>query len=202
VPDGPTHTWTLRCVQVGHGSEVHLAHASWSAEASSGRQWTVLSPSARTHAPQAPHAPHALGLLVPTSHLTGGVGGSWAADTEARMRPHLLPLSARDIIAFVVIVVTLFIAAGGGIGGGGVLVPLFILCLQFKTQHAVALSNLTIAGGATANLLCNLTRCCALARAQYAGAMYASTDPGAYACSYSSMWHRFRTHTPGATNPA
>lgn len=49
--------------------------------------------------------------------------------------------------------------AGAGIGGGGVLVPLYILVLGFDTAHAVALSNLTIAGGAFANLWCNLERC-------------------------------------------
>jgi hypothetical protein len=49
--------------------------------------------------------------------------------------------------------------AGGGIGGGGVLVPLYILCLQFETAEAVALSNLTIAGGALANLMCNINKC-------------------------------------------
>ena len=48
--------------------------------------------------------------------------------------------------------------AGGGIGGGGVLVPLYILCWGFATEHAVALSNLTIAGGAFANLWCNIGR--------------------------------------------
>jgi uncharacterized membrane protein YfcA len=53
--------------------------------------------------------------------------------------------------------------AGGGIGGGGVLVPLYILCLGFQTEHAVALSNLTIAGGSFANLFINVFRCVPLA---------------------------------------
>lgn len=48
---------------------------------------------------------------------------------------------------------------GGGIGGGGVLVPLYVVCWGFQTEHAVALSNLTIAGGAFANLMCNVSRC-------------------------------------------
>jgi hypothetical protein len=48
--------------------------------------------------------------------------------------------------------------AGGGIGGGGVLVPLYILCLGFQTENAVALSNLTIAGGAFANFAINVFR--------------------------------------------
>jgi uncharacterized membrane protein YfcA len=53
---------------------------------------------------------------------------------------------------------TLLIAAGGGVGGDGLLVPLYILCFQFTTQDAVALSNVTIAGGAVANMACNLLR--------------------------------------------
>lgn len=51
-----------------------------------------------------------------------------------------------------------FRCVGGGIGGGSVLVPLFILVWQFQTEHAVALSNLTIAAGAFANLWCNFSR--------------------------------------------
>jgi uncharacterized membrane protein YfcA len=51
--------------------------------------------------------------------------------------------------------------AGSGIGGGGVLVPLYIVAWGFHTEHAVALSNLTIAGGALANFVCNVKRCAA-----------------------------------------
>jgi hypothetical protein len=32
----------------------------------------------------------------------------------------------------------------GGIGGGGILVPLFIIVLQFEPKHAIPLSNVTI----------------------------------------------------------
>jgi hypothetical protein len=37
-------------------------------------------------------------------------------------------------------------------------VPIYILVWHFRPEHAVALSNLTITGGAVANLLCNLHR--------------------------------------------
>eukprot|EP01026_Neomeris_dumetosa_P069372 TRINITY_DN6855_c0_g1_i9.p1 TRINITY_DN6855_c0_g1~~TRINITY_DN6855_c0_g1_i9.p1 ORF type:complete len:547 (-),score=37.48 TRINITY_DN6855_c0_g1_i9:306-1946(-) len=71
------------------------------------------------------------------------------------------PLSefdAQDGVMVVVAAVSLFIAAGGGIGGGGVLVPLYILVGQFTTVSGVALSNVTVMGGALANLVCNLRR--------------------------------------------
>jgi hypothetical protein len=78
---------------------------------------------------------------------------------ETPNHKNLIPINARDVIGWLIACVTLFVAAGGGIGGGGVLVPLYIIGLHFETEHAVALSNLTIAGGAFANLLCNLHRC-------------------------------------------
>ncbi|CAK9087357.1 Sulfite exporter TauE/SafE family protein 2 [Durusdinium trenchii] len=52
----------------------------------------------------------------------------------------------------------LIVAASGGIGGGGILVPLFMLALEFKPKHAIALSNFTILGGAIANTLANARR--------------------------------------------
>eukprot|EP00435_Cladocopium_sp_Y103_P032780 s324_g8.t1 len=52
----------------------------------------------------------------------------------------------------------LVVAASGGIGGGGILVPLFMLALEFKPKHAIALSNFTILGGAIANTLANIRR--------------------------------------------
>jgi hypothetical protein len=107
--------------------------------------------------PRAHHVPaHLFGLLLEGS---GSAGDSWAATSAVRVHPSLLPLTLRDYIGFAVVCVTLLIAAGGGVGGGGLLVPSYILCLQFTTEDAVALSNVTIAGGAMANLTCNLFRC-------------------------------------------
>jgi hypothetical protein len=37
-------------------------------------------------------------------------------------------------------------------------VPLYIVCWGFQTDHAIALSNLTITGGALANFACNMSR--------------------------------------------
>eukprot|EP00892_Ulva_mutabilis_P007949 jgi/Ulvmu1/5526/UM023_0062.1 len=70
----------------------------------------------------------------------------------------LFPLSVKDVVGWILACVTLFIAAGGGIGGGGALVPIYIILWNFKPAHAVALSNLTITGGALANLYCNYPR--------------------------------------------
>eukprot|EP00913_Durusdinium_trenchii_P031132 g29152.t1 len=50
------------------------------------------------------------------------------------------------------------LAAGGGVGGGGILVPLYMLFLRFRPRHAVALSNITVLGGAMANTGVNLLR--------------------------------------------
>lgn len=77
---------------------------------------------------------------------------------ETPMHKDLFPLSSRDLISWIIASVALFIAAGGGIGGGGILVPLYIIGLRFATEHAVALSNITIFGGSFANLVCNLKR--------------------------------------------
>jgi hypothetical protein len=48
--------------------------------------------------------------------------------------------------------------AGGGIGGGGMLVPIYILVLQFSPRHAIPLSNITVFGGAVANTLLNVQK--------------------------------------------
>jgi len=47
------------------------------------------------------------------------------------------------------------VAAGGGIGGGGILVPIYILILNFSPKHAIPLSNITVFGGSIANNFLN-----------------------------------------------
>mmetsp|Transcript_18937 Transcript_18937/g.44054 ORF Transcript_18937/g.44054 Transcript_18937/m.44054 type:complete len:600 (+) Transcript_18937:101-1900(+) len=64
----------------------------------------------------------------------------------------------QDVLTLVLAAVALIIAASGGIGGGGILVPLFMLVLGFHPKHAIALSNITILGGAIANTGLNLTK--------------------------------------------
>lgn len=70
-----------------------------------------------------------------------------------------LPLDWRhDGLTILLASLGLVVAASGGIGGGGILVPLFMLALEFKPKHAIALSNFTILEGAIANTLANLRR--------------------------------------------
>jgi hypothetical protein len=74
--------------------------------------------------------------------------------------PHkpLLPLDASDGLLFGLIAATLALAAGGGIGGGAIYMPLLVAVGRFAPGRAVALSNLTILGGAAANLVLNVQR--------------------------------------------
>ncbi|KAL3938923.1 MAG: hypothetical protein SGBAC_006266 [Bacillariaceae sp.] len=67
----------------------------------------------------------------------------------------LFPLSTRDKVGFSCAILGLMIAAGGGIGGGGILVPIYILVMEFTPKHAIPLSNITIFGGAIANMILN-----------------------------------------------
>ncbi|CAJ1953595.1 unnamed protein product [Cylindrotheca closterium] len=67
----------------------------------------------------------------------------------------LFPLDTRDTIGFSCAILGLMIAAGGGIGGGGILVPIYILVMEFSPKHAIPLSNITIFGGAIANMMLN-----------------------------------------------
>ena len=67
----------------------------------------------------------------------------------------LWPLSSQDVFGLGLSIAGLMIAAGGGIGGGGILVPLYILVLQFHPKYAIPLSNITIFGGAITNTYLN-----------------------------------------------
>ena len=67
----------------------------------------------------------------------------------------LFPLDWTDYLGFFCASLGLMLAAGGGIGGGGMLVPLYILVMGFSPKHAIPLSNVTVFGGACANLYLN-----------------------------------------------
>lgn len=73
---------------------------------------------------------------------------------EEQHKP-LLPLDTSDQIGFTFCILGLMVAAGGGIGGGGILVPIYILVMGFSPKHAIPLSNITVLGGAMANMLLN-----------------------------------------------
>jgi uncharacterized membrane protein YfcA len=70
----------------------------------------------------------------------------------------LFPLSTSDYLGFLCATLGLLIAAGGGVGGGGILVPVYCLVLGFSPKHAIPLSNVTVFGGAVANLLLNWSK--------------------------------------------
>ncbi|CAJ1367697.1 unnamed protein product [Effrenium voratum] len=68
----------------------------------------------------------------------------------------LFPMDMSDLLCFAVAGASVMVASGGGVGGGGILVPLYMLFLNFRPRHAVALSNFTILGGALANTMVNV----------------------------------------------
>lgn len=70
----------------------------------------------------------------------------------------LFPLTTADTIGFACAIAGLMIAAGGGIGGGGILVPIYILVMNFTPKHAIPLSNITILGGAISNMFLNIQK--------------------------------------------
>lgn len=67
----------------------------------------------------------------------------------------LFPLSTSDRVGFSLAICGLMLAAGGGIGGGGILVPIYILVMGFSPKHGIPLSNVTVFGGAIANMVLN-----------------------------------------------
>ncbi|KAL7544691.1 hypothetical protein ACHAWF_010832 [Thalassiosira exigua] len=77
---------------------------------------------------------------------------------SSRRHKPLLPLDATDRWGFSLATLGLMIAAGGGIGGGGVLVPIYILVMNFSPKRAIPLSNVTVFGGAVANTLLNFAK--------------------------------------------
>lgn len=64
----------------------------------------------------------------------------------------LFPLEASDAVAALLVLACCALAAGGGVGGGGLLVPVYLVVLNFESHQATSLSLATISGGALANL--------------------------------------------------
>jgi uncharacterized membrane protein YfcA len=69
--------------------------------------------------------------------------------------PSLFPFSPQDYLGFGSAILGLLLAAGGGIGGGGILVPIYILLLEFPVKHAIPLASTTVLGGAIASNIWN-----------------------------------------------
>lgn len=85
---------------------------------------------------------------------------SWLKKGDAHMfeehHENLFPLESTDYLGFFLCLLGLMLAAGGGIGGGGILIPIYILVMDFSPKHAIALSNVTVFGGAVANIILNV----------------------------------------------
>lgn len=67
-------------------------------------------------------------------------------------------MNGRDIGGFILAALGLLVAAGGGIGGGGILVPIYTLIIDFDSKFAIPLANISVFGGAIANVLLNSTK--------------------------------------------
>jgi uncharacterized membrane protein YfcA len=74
---------------------------------------------------------------------------------EVETLPPLFPFRWKDYLGYGIAILGLLLAAGGGIGGGGILVPTYILVLQYPVKHAISFSSVTVLGGAVANNLLN-----------------------------------------------
>jgi uncharacterized membrane protein YfcA len=70
----------------------------------------------------------------------------------------LFPLRTIDYVGLTATIIGLMLCAGGGIGGGGLLVPIYIVVMQYPVKHAVSLSNVTVFGGAVANTVLNVQK--------------------------------------------
>ena len=92
----------------------------------------------------------------PTADVGGESTDSPSMDIHSPSdHDRLIPLQANDYIGLTLAMIGLILAAGGGIGGGGILVPIYILILNFLPKHAIPLSNVTVFGGSIANTLLN-----------------------------------------------
>lgn len=93
--------------------------------------------------------------MTMSRHLT-----SFLDEDEDLLPPHVFPLRyPQDYLGFGCAILGLLLAAGGGIGGGGMLVPIYILLLQFPVKHAIPLASITVFGGAIANNILNVKKC-------------------------------------------
>jgi len=72
--------------------------------------------------------------------------------------PRLLPLSSRDVAAFLIASMGLTLGASGGIGGGGIVVPVYILVAGLTPKIAIPLGAVTVMGGSIASTYMNSQR--------------------------------------------
>lgn len=92
-----------------------------------------------------------------TTVLAAAIGGFHQRAAVYAHKP-LWPLDGCDYAAASLGALALAAAALGGVGGGGILLPIYILVLDFNVKQAVALANATILGGAVANVMYAMAR--------------------------------------------
>ena len=92
-----------------------------------------------------------------TTVLAAAIGGLHQRAAVYAHKP-LWPLDGCDYAAASLGALALVAAALGGVGGGGILLPIYILVLDFNVKQAVALANVIILGGAVANVMYAMAR--------------------------------------------
>ncbi len=140
------------------------AAAPWPA---SGSGVVERSAAGGASAPRLGASPHFGGSSTSSSSSSDAPAPANWGDAEpaalpggAPAAPHkpLWPLSDRDLLMLALAAAALVLAAGGGIGGGAIYMPLYVVAGGFASSNAVALSNLTILGGAAANFVINVQK--------------------------------------------
>jgi len=81
-----------------------------------------------------------------------------APDKKKHPLPKLSDFKWYHAIGILCASLGLLLAAGGGIGGGGILVPIYILVMNFSPRYGIPLSNVTILGGSIANNAFNILK--------------------------------------------
>ena len=71
---------------------------------------------------------------------------------------NILLFSQVNMIGTIGAFVAVSLSAGGGLGGGGLMVPLFMLVLNFGAHYAIPLSKATIFGSAIASAIVNVPK--------------------------------------------
>lgn len=77
---------------------------------------------------------------------------------EAEPLPPLFPLQGTDYVGLACAIAGLCLAASSGLGGGGLLIPIYILLMDFPVKHAISLTSITVLGGAISNNILNANK--------------------------------------------
>lgn len=119
--------------------------------------WSSAEPNSEQTIPHPYFSDDEDSMITPQVQEQNGETGQQQHHHQAWHKP-LHPIDGWDISGVGLACIGLMIAAAGGIGGGGILVPLYILVLQFHPKHAIPLSNITIFGGAITNTVLNMSK--------------------------------------------